>query len=103
MMQKHLIGAGRFAVVLGIAVIAGVAVALASALIGHEVLVLRYGEDLSVIDDTLPMIVAVWTSYSAGILAGIFVLVVGWRRFVRRSTAPRDVARLGGSTSQGGA
>ena len=56
-------------------------------MLGHEVLVLIYGEDLSVIDDTLPMITAVWGSYLVGILAGLLVLVVGWRRFVRGSKA----------------
>lgn len=55
---------------------------------GHEVLVLVYGQDLSPIDDTLPMIVAVWTAYLAGILTGLSVLVLGWRRLVRRSATP---------------
>lgn len=82
-MKKHLIRAAKFAVVLGVAVLTGVAVAFASALLGHEILVLLYGDDLSVIDDTLPMIAAVWTSYLAGIVAGLVVLVVGWGRFVR--------------------
>lgn len=88
-MTEHLIRAAKFAVVLALAVLVGVAVAVASALLGHEILVLVYGDDLSVIDDTLPMITAVWTSYLAGIVAGLVVLVVGWRRFVR---GPRPVA-----------
>lgn len=88
-MTEHLIRAAKFAVVLGVAVLVGVAVVFASALLGHEILVRLYGDDLSVIDDTLPMITAVWTAYFAGIVAGLVVLIVGWRRFVR---APRPVA-----------
>lgn len=81
--MKHLVHAARFAVVLAVAGVIGVAVAFGSALLGHEILVRLYGEDLSVIDDTLPMITAVWGSYLAGIVAGLVVLVAGWRRFVR--------------------
>lgn len=81
-MTKHLVRATRAAVVLVVAVLVGLAATTASALVGHEVLVLLYGEDLSAIDDTLPMITAVWGSYLVGIVAGMFVLVVGWRRFV---------------------
>jgi hypothetical protein len=83
MKVKHLLRAATFAVVLAVAVVVGVAVAFGSALLGHETLVLVYGGDLSVIDDTLPMVTAVWTSCLAGIVAGLVVLVVGWRRFVR--------------------
>ena len=84
---RHLVRATKVAVVLAVAVPGGLAAAIASALLGHEVLVLLYGEDLSVIDDTLPMIIAVWSSYLVGIVAGLLVLVVGWRRFVRGSAA----------------
>jgi hypothetical protein len=80
---RHLIRAIKFAVVLVVAVLASLAATTACALLGHAVLVLIYGEDLSVIDDTLPMITAVWTSYLVGIVAGLLVLVGGWRRFVR--------------------
>jgi UTP-glucose-1-phosphate uridylyltransferase len=85
-MGKHLVRVAKFAVVLGAAILIGVAVAFASALLGHEILVLLYGDDLSVIDNTLPMITAVWTCYLAGIVAGLVVLVTGWRRFVRGRT-----------------
>ena len=61
----------------------GVALAVAAALLGHEVLVALYGQDLAPIDDTPPMIVAVWTSYAIGAASALVVLVVGWRRFVR--------------------
>lgn len=90
--MKHLVHAARFAVVLAVAVVIGVAVTIGSALLGHEILVRLYGEDLSVIDDTLPMITTVWGSYLAGIVAGLVILVVGWRRFVRgpRSNAGYD-------------
>lgn len=84
---RHLVRATKLAVVLGIAVLVGLAAVTACAVLGHEVLVLIYGEDLSAIDDTLPMITAVWTSYLVGIVAGLLVLVGGWRRFVRGSKA----------------
>lgn len=88
-MSEHLVRVAKFAAVLGVAVIVGVAVTIASALVGHEILVLIYGEDLAPIDDTLPMIAAVAFDYLAGIVAGLVVLVAGWRRFVR---APRAIA-----------
>jgi O-antigen/teichoic acid export membrane protein len=83
-MSEHLVRATRFVVVLAVAALAGVAVAFASALLGHEILVLIFGEDLAPIDDTLPMIVAVWTSYLAGAVSAFVILALGWRGFVRR-------------------
>jgi hypothetical protein len=83
-MRGLLVRTGRLVIVLAAAAVAGVAVAFASALVGHEVLVRIYGDNLAPIDDTLPMIVAVWTDYLAGVLAALVVIVVGWRRFVRR-------------------
>jgi hypothetical protein len=71
-------------IVLAAAALVGVAVTFACALIGHEILVGIYGEDLAPIDDTLPMILAVWTSYVAGGLSAIAVVALGSRRFVRR-------------------
>ena len=88
-MNKHLIRSAQVAAALGVAILTGVAVAFSAALLGHELLVMVYGDDLSVIDNTLPMIATVWTSYVVGILAGLIVLVVCWRRFVR---GPRPVA-----------
>lgn len=84
---RHLVRATKFGVVLAVAVLVGVAVSIGSALLGHEILVLIYGEDLNVIDDTPPMFVAVALAYVTGIVAGLLVLVVGWRRFVRGSKA----------------
>lgn len=75
---------GRLIIVLAAAGIVCVAVALASALIGHELLVRIYGENLAHIDDTLPMILAVWTAYLAGGLSAVAVVALGWRQFVRR-------------------
>ena len=63
---RHPVRATKFAVVLAVAVLVGLAATIACALLGHEVLVLTYGEDLSVIDDTLPMITAVWGSTWSG-------------------------------------
>ena len=83
-MSEHLVRGAEFAVVLAVAVLAGVAITIGSALAGHEVLVLVYGADLAPIDDTLPMIAAVAFDYLAGIVSGLVVLVLGWRRFVRR-------------------
>lgn len=77
----------RFVVVLAAALVAGVAVAVGAALLGHEVLVAIYGEDLAPIDDTLPMLLAVGISYLAGGVAGLVVVVLGWRRFIRRPRA----------------
>ncbi len=82
-MTRHLIGAAKFVMLAGIAVLVGLAATFACALVGHWILVLLYGDDLSVIDDTLTMIVAVWTSYLVGMVVGLGVLVLGWRRFVR--------------------
>ena len=68
------------AVVLGIAWFVGLAVAVASAMVGHEILVLRYGDDLNGIGGTPPMFAAV--SWLAGIVSGLVALVVGWRHLV---------------------
>ena len=83
-MSELLVGAARFVLVLTCAVLAGVAITFAFALLGHEVLLRRFGEDLSPIDDTPPMNVAVWFSYLAGAVSAFVVLALGWRRFVRR-------------------
>ena len=83
-MAVRLVQVGKLAIVLAAAVVVAVAIAVACALIGHQVLVGIYGENLAPIDDTLPMILAVWASYLAGGLAGIAVATIGWRRFVRR-------------------
>lgn len=84
MMTKHLIRAAAFMGLAGIAVLVGLAATFTCALVGHWILVLFYGEDLSNIDDTLPMIAAVWTSYLVGVAVGLSVVALGWRRFIRR-------------------
>lgn len=82
----------RLAIVVAAAVVVGIAAAFAVALVGHEILVALYGEDLAYIDDTLPMIVAVWTAYLVGVVSALAVIVLGRRRFVRRApgSRPRD-------------
>lgn len=92
-MTRHLIRATKLVVLAGIAVLVGLAATFACALIGHWILVLFYGDDLSAIDDTLPMIAAVWSSYLVGAVVGLGVLVLGWQRFVRGRSdlrQPRD-------------
>jgi hypothetical protein len=84
MVSHRLAQVVRLIIVLTAAAIVGVAVAFACALIGHEVLVRIYGENLAPIDDTPPMILAVWTSYLAGGLSALLVVTTGWRRVVRR-------------------
>ena len=70
---------------IALAVIVGVAVTIAGAVVGHQLLVAVYGEaGIAAIDDTLPMFVAVATAYAAGFVAGLAVIFVGWRRVVRR-------------------
>lgn len=84
---RHLVQATKLAVVLAVAVLVGLAATTVSVLLAHEILVLIYGDDLFPIDGTLPMITTLWASYLVGIVAALLVLVVGWRRFVRRSAA----------------
>ena len=83
-MPELLVGAARFVLVLAFAVLAGVAITFAFAVLGHEVLVRLYGEDLAPIDDTFPMTIAVWTSCLVGAVSAVVILALGWRRFVRR-------------------
>jgi hypothetical protein len=74
----------RVAALLGVAILAGVGGVVASAIVGHELLVMRYGEDLAAIDDTLPMILAVRMSLLVGVASGVLVLAVGGWRLIRR-------------------
>ena len=91
---NHLSRAFKIAVALAIASIIGLAVAVVAAMVGHEILVLRYGDDLYSIDDTPPMFAAVLASYLAGIVSGLVALVVGWRHFVT-ARSPGRSRRLG--------
>lgn len=88
-MSPSLIRITKFGVVLLAATAIGFAVAIVVAALGHEVLVRLYGEDLAPIDDTLPMFVAVASSYLAWIGTGLLALVIGWRRFGRSSRSGR--------------
>jgi hypothetical protein len=90
---KYLTRAFKVAVVLGIASFVGLAVAVAGAVVEHAILVPRYGDDLSSLDDTLPMFAAVWAARLAGIVSGLVALVVGWRRLVM-GRSPVDSRRL---------
>jgi hypothetical protein len=83
-MSHVLVQVGKLIVVLVVAGTVGMVMALVVALLGHEVLVRLYGENLAPIDDTPPMVFAVWASYLAGAASGLLVLVVGWRRLARR-------------------
>jgi hypothetical protein len=83
-MSRHAIRAATAVAVLAAATLAGVVAAFAAAFLGHEILVRIYGEDLAPIDDTLPMAVAVGMTYLVGVVSGLVVLGLGWRRWVRR-------------------
>lgn len=78
-----MIQVARLVIVIAAAIGVGVAVAFGSALLGREVLVGIYGPDLSVIDNTLPMLLAVAFCYVLGSVVGFACLAFGWRRFVR--------------------
>ncbi len=77
-----LVAIAKLGIVLVVAVLAGVAATLLSAVVGHEVLVLRYGENLATIYDTLPMLLAVRAGGVAGIATSLIVVAVGCRRLV---------------------
>jgi hypothetical protein len=77
---NHLSRAFNLVVVLGIAWFVGLAVAVAAAMVGHEILVLRYGDDLISMYGTPPMFAAV--SWLAGIVSALVALVAGWRHLV---------------------
>ena len=86
--MKILTVVARLTLVVAVALGSGFAVLVASAVVGHELLVLRYGPNLAAIDDTPPMQVAVLTSYLAALATGLIVLVAGCRWAVGRSRAP---------------
>ena len=82
--SQQLARVGRIIFVLAAAVLAGVAVTIAVALIGHQVLVRIYGDDLAPIERTLPWIVALGTSYLAGAVSALVAGALGWRQLVWR-------------------
>ena len=74
-----------FLALLAVAILVGSTVAMAVALLGHEFLVFKVGEEgIPAIDDTPLMFAVVAVCYLAGALSGLAVLVLGWTRFVRR-------------------
>ena len=82
--SEFLVVIAKLAILLPVAILVGAGVYVACALVGHEVLVWRYGEDLAPIDDTLPMILAVRISVVVSIAGAVFVFAVGcWRFFLR--------------------
>ena len=83
-MFQRLVLVGRLIVVLTIAALAGVVMTITVALIGHEILVRMFGDDLASIERTLPWIVALGSSYVAGMISALVVGAVAWRRLVRR-------------------
>ena len=88
-MSDHLRLAAKFAVLVAVALMVGIAVAVACALLGHQILVLTVGEaNIAAIDESLPMYFLVACTYLAAIVAGLLVFVAGWRRFLRRSRIP---------------
>ena len=80
LMARAVIYLAKVAVLVTLAVLVGIAATVGAALLGHEVLVLAYGENLAPIDDTPPMVIAVSAAYIGGVLSGLSVLVIGWRR-----------------------
>ena len=87
--MNDLTRAFKVALALAIAWFVGLAIAVAWAVVGHKILVLRYGDDLNAIDDTLPMFAATSAAYIAGIVSGLVALIVGWRHLVTgRSPGP---------------
>ena len=81
--------AAKVAILLAVAILVGISVLVFWALLSHEVLTWRYGENLAPIDDTLPMILAVRASLLVSVASGVFVFVAGLRRFVVRRQPDR--------------
>jgi hypothetical protein len=82
--SDHLSGAIRNLALIAVAILAGAAVAMATAVPGHEFLVLTVGEGgIPAIDDTPLMFALVAGAYLAGGISGMTVLVFGWARYVR--------------------
>jgi hypothetical protein len=90
--ELPVIGA-KLAILLAVAILAGVAVFFACALVGREVLMWRYGENLAGIDDTLPMILAVRTSVLVSVASAVLVLAATSWRFLLRPARPDERTR----------
>jgi hypothetical protein len=77
----------RILAIVAAAVVVGGAVSVGAAMLGHEVLVLKVGEEgIPAIDDRPLMFAFVAGAYLAGGLSGLAVVVFGWRRYFRRKT-----------------
>jgi hypothetical protein len=100
---RHLVRAAKVVVVLAVAVLVGLAATTVSVLLAHEILVLIYGDDLSPIDDTLPMITTLWGSYLVGSSPGwsFSSLAGGGSCADRRPSPGRDVRRTRGRAPAG--
>jgi hypothetical protein len=91
--ELPVIGA-KLAILLAVAILAGVAVFFACALVGREVLMWRYGENLAGIDDTLPMILAVRTSVLVSVASAVLVLAAtSWRFLLRPDDRTKESPR----------
>lgn len=73
------------------AITVGIVVTMGAALLAHQVLVLKVGEEgIPAIDDTPLMFALVAGAYFAGGISGAAVLVYGWMRFFRRRAQKPD-------------
>jgi protein-S-isoprenylcysteine O-methyltransferase Ste14 len=85
--QRTVVRAIALLTLFAIAVAAGILVAIVGALLIHQVLVLTVGEEgIPDIDGTFLMTALLFGNYAIAIVAGLAVLVFGWRRFVRPRT-----------------
>jgi hypothetical protein len=74
----------RLAALVGAAIGVGIVVTIGAALLAHQALVLKVGEEgIPAIDDTPLMFALVGGAYLAGVISGVATLVYGWRRFIR--------------------
>lgn len=77
----------RILALVAVAIVAGIAVTMGAALLGHEYLVLKVGEEgIPALDDTPLMFALVAGAYLAGGISGLAVLAYGWMRLLRRGT-----------------
>lgn len=77
----------RILALVAVAIVAGIAVTMGAALLDHEYLVLKVGEEgIPALDDTPLMFALVAGAYLAGGISGLAVLAYGWMRLLRRGT-----------------
>ena len=80
--SKSLVLAGRLAILLVVAILAGIGVFVVCAVLGRDVLMWRYGENLAPIDDTLPMVLAVRAALLISVAIAVLIFGFGCWRFV---------------------